>query len=213
MEKLEVKNQVLIGDWSEVTDLSVSTITNDETDNTKLNGIIIKGYESNLSEINGNREKYEPTAFDNFIKRYFLDKELNMIVDLQHSQELENLAGRVIYMEVNSRGLYFVVYIPKSYVKYDIVKNLLEEHILQGFSKYGFATDYEYKYTKDGEFDYVLIKEMDICSVSLVSMPANGIKFEKVQEVKNKLNYKNNVVPEELEQVKNELNPVEKLFN
>ena len=56
---------------------------------------------------------------------------------------------------------------------------------MQGFSKCGWATDYEYKYTPKGYFDYMLIKEMQIVSLSLVSSPANGVPFEKMQEIKN----------------------------
>ena len=46
----------------------------------------------------------------------------------------------------------------------------------------GWATDYEYKYKKDGSFDYMLVKRMEIIAMSLVSVPANAIGFEKVSE-------------------------------
>jgi hypothetical protein len=131
-----------------------------------------------------------------------------MVVSLQHSLDVDNLCGRVLYLEINTVGCYFVVYIPRTYVKYEMVKNLLKEGILQGLSKEGYTTDYEYFYSEDGSFDYIQINKMDICSVSLVAQPANGIKFEamKETEIKNTLNYVNKIQEEQ------PLNDVEKLF-
>ncbi|MGJ1042671.1 hypothetical protein ACR77V_12600, partial [Staphylococcus epidermidis] len=80
---------------------------------------------------------------------------MNMVVDLQHSEAVDDQVGRVIYLEVNTVGFYFVAYIPRSVARYEQVKNLLKEGILQGFSKYGYATDYEFNYNQDGYVDYV----------------------------------------------------------
>ena len=46
-------------------------------------------------------------------------------------------SGRVLVVESNGVGFYFVVYIPKTYVNYEIVRNNIKEGILQGFSKEG----------------------------------------------------------------------------
>ena len=208
MDKLKIENSSFFQSWEEVSDIEASTLTKNDNDNERLNGLIIKGYEMKFDSINENREKYDPGCFDEFIQRYFIDHELNMVVSLQHSQDVDNLCGRVLYLEINTVGCYFIVYIPSTYIKYEQVKNLLKEGILQGLSKEGYTTDYQYIYTEDGDFDYLQINKMDICSVSLVSQPANGIKFEAIKEteIKNTLNYVNTQPKEE------ELNDVQKLF-
>ena len=81
--------------------------------------------------------------------------------------------------------MYYIVYIPRTYVHFDMVRNLLQEGILQGFSKMGYATDWENVYNKQtGEYLFELIKEFKLLAMSLVSAPANGMPFEKLQEVK-----------------------------
>jgi hypothetical protein len=75
-----------------------------------------------------------------------------------------------------------VVYIPKTYINSEIVRHNLKEGILQGFSKEGWADEYEVKYTKDGGFDYILVKKMTFIYLSLVATPANGIRFDKIKE-------------------------------
>ena len=66
-----------------------------------------------------------------------------------------------------------------------MVSDLLKEVILKGFSKMGYATNWEYVWNKQtGEFLYELITEFKLLAMSLVSAPANGMQFEKLQEVK-----------------------------
>ena len=204
MEKRLIEDKTLIGEWEDVKDIPLSTITKRGEDTAKLDGIVIKSYEMKFGTINENREEYDANAFDDFVNEYFVKHNLNMIVDIQHRDDIDSLAGKVIYLEVNTTGLYFVVYIPRTYVRYEQVKNLLAEGILQGFSKLGWATDYEYLYNKDGSFNHCKINRMDLCSVSLVSMPANAIAFEKVAEIKNRLMFENKLPKQ---------NEVEKLFN
>ena len=60
--------------------------------------------------------------------------------------------------------------------------------LLQGFSKEGWADEYEVKYTKDGAFDYVLIKKLIFASLSIVSTPANSLRFDKIGETANIIN-------------------------
>lgn len=192
MKKIQIHDTTIIGNWEEVADMELSKITNKATDTSKLNGLVIRGYETKFGNTNENGERYEPGCLDDFIKSYFIDNGLNMVVDLQHGYGIDDQVGRVIYLETNTVGFYFVAYIPKSVTRYEQVKNLLAEGILQGFSKSGFASDYEYKYTPDGDFDHVLIKKMDIVSVSLVTSPANAVAFESVGEtVQNRLEYRN----------------------
>ena len=188
---LKIENTTLIGEWEEVQKIKASSITNNEGDTEVLEGLIIKGYEMKFGQANENGEIYEKNCFDKFINSYFVENKLNIPVDIQHRSDILSLAGRVIYAEVNSIGLYFVAYIPKTYYYYDVVKNNLKEKILQGFSKCGYATDYEYEWNEDGTFKNITIKEMALLSVSLVATPANSIKFENVQEIQNATRFNN----------------------
>ena len=192
MDKVKIQDTTLIGNWEEVQNVPLSAITKKDTDTTKLDGLVIRGYETKFGKTNENGERYEAGCLDDFIQSYFIDNGLNMVVDLQHGYDIDSQVGRVIYLETNSVGFYFVAYIPRSVARYEQVKNLLKEGILQGFSKCGWATDYEWKYTADGEPDYMLIRKMDIVSVSLVTSPANAVAFEGFGEtVQNRLEYRN----------------------
>lgn len=192
MKAIEINDTTLIGKWNEVDNISASEITHNDSDTERLSGLLVYGYEMKFGNTNENGEKYSKEAFDEFINRYFVANKLNLPVDVQHSQAVDDLIGRIIYAETNSVGLYFVAYIPKTVKRFEQVKNLLQEGILQGFSKYGYATDYKYVYDNDGNFDYIQINKFDLLSVSLVSTPANAVRFEKMKETKNTLTYKNN---------------------
>lgn len=194
-EKVKILNTTLIGgNWEEVTDIELSKFTKKDTDTQRLNGLIIKGYETKFNQTNENGERYETGCLDNFVQSYFIDHNLNMVVDVQHSTDPDWQVGRVIWLETNTVGFYFVAYIPKALPRYEQIKTMLEEGILQGFSKCGWATDYEYRYKENGDFDYMLVKEMSILSVSLVTSPANAVTFESMGEtIQNRLNYRNTV--------------------
>lgn len=193
-ERIKILDTTLIGSWEEVQDIELSKITKKDTDTQRLNGLIVKGYETKFGQTNENGERYETGCLDKFIQSYFIDNGLNMVVDVQHSWSVDDQIGRVVYLETNTVGFYFVAYIPKTVARYEQLKNLLEEGILQGFSKCGWATDYEYRYKENGDFDYMLVKEMSILSVSLVTSPANAVTFESMGEtIQNRLNYRNTV--------------------
>lgn len=191
MDAIKIQDTTIIGKWEEVTNLEVSAITKNDEDTERLNGLLVYGYEMKFGKTNENGERYSKEAFDDFLNNYFIKNKLNLPVDVQHSQAVEDCVGRIIYAEVNTTGLYFVAYIPRKVQKYDCVRVLLEEGILQGFSKYGYATDYEYKYDKYGNIDFLQINKFDLLSISLVTTPANAVKFEKVAETKNALTFEN----------------------
>jgi hypothetical protein len=77
----------------------------------------------------------------------------------------------------------------------------------------GWATDYEEVYNSDGSWNHTIVKEMQLMSISLVTMPANPIPFEKVQEIKNRLTFQPApaVEPEPEHELKK--NAVETLFS
>lgn len=184
MKAIKINNTTKINDYKEVDKLELSTITKNDGDTELLSGLIISGYEMKFGNVNENQEKYEKGAFEKYIQKYFVDNKLNIPVTLLHRSDFQHLAGRVLVAEINKTGLFFTVYVPSTYMYYNELKNSLREGILQGFSKDGYAIDYEYIYLPSGEFDHVLIKEMAFLALSIVSTPANSLKFEKIKETK-----------------------------
>lgn len=193
-EKIKIQDTTLIGSWEEVTGLELSSITKKDTDTARLDGLVIKGYETKFGVTNENGERYEPGCIDEFVQRYFIDHKLNMVVDIQHGWGIDDKVGRVIYLETNTVGFYFVAYVPRTVARYEQIRTLLQEGILQGFSKCGYATDFDWVTEKGGE-EYFLIRKMNIVSVSLVTSPANPIPFDSVGEIRNRLEYRNTIKP------------------
>lgn len=189
-----IRETVLLGDWEEVQGVEAQTLK-PELAPEKLDGLILKGYEMKWGNTNENGEQYDPTAFDDFIKRYFVDGKMNMPVDVNHEgwQNWHAYCGRVLYIEVNSVGFYFAVYVPRTYPEYDRVLWALKSGIIQGFSKEGFVdwNDYDVIWNPDGSFDHEQIHKMSVVSVSLVCTPANGLPFEQMKETKNALVFVN----------------------
>ena len=190
-EKRIVRDSVLIGEWKDVQDLPLSSITKRADDVEKLDGLIIKGYEMKWGATNENGERYSQGAFDDFIKNYYIKNGLNVVVDVQHDPRPEWLCGRLLYIETNTVGFYLVAYIPRSEQAFEAVKSKLQNGLLQGFSKYGFVDDGHYVFKDNGKVDYFQIDKIRLFAASLVSTPANGVPFEGVGEVKNRLEYVN----------------------
>ena len=187
-----IKNAVMLGEWSDVQAIPVEDLKKWTNDPEKLRGLIFKGYEMKWGAINTNGETYDETAFDKFIEDYFVQKGFNMPVTIEHSEDPQWIAGRVLYIERNSVGFYFVVYIPETYPNYAHVKWLVEEGLIQGLSKEGFYADYEWKQEDPNDYDswYIQIHELIMHRVSLVCTPANGVKFESVKQTKNAVMFK-----------------------
>lgn len=196
MKRIKLSDTTLIGSWEEVSEVQSSDFTRNESDLAMLNGLILRGYETQFANgVNANGEQYTKDSIDDFVQRYFVDKKLNMPVDIEHDHRPEWLAGRVLYLETNDTGFYFVIYIPNTFIHYETVRNLLREGILQGFSKEGYAQG-EMERSEDGT-PFFKISKMDIFRVSIVSTPANYTKFEKMQETRNELKFNSNkYVPE-----------------
>lgn len=184
---------VVLGSYEEVDSLDLASITKNDADKgSRLDGMIIRGYETKFEDgTNENGERYSKKCLDDFMERYYAKHHLNMPLTIQHRSDIQHLAGRVLALEVNSVGFYFVCYVPKTYRYYEDVKNLVKEGVLQGLSKEGWATDGSCFYKKDGSFDYFIVEQMEMTAVSLVTTPANGNALEKAQEVRNELRYKN----------------------
>jgi phage head maturation protease len=188
MDIYEVKDTTKINDFKEVEKLELSKITRNEGDKELLTGLIISGFEMKFGKINENSEMFESTCIDDYMQNYFVKNKLNVPVTVLHRYDLFHLVGRVLVIETSTTGFYFTVYIPRGVTGYDDIKLKIKEGILQGFSKEGWADEYEVKYTKDGEFDYVLIKKLIFASLSIVSTPANSLRFDKIGETANIIN-------------------------
>ena len=190
-EKRIVRDSVLIGEWKDVQDLPLSSITKRADDVEKLDGLIIKGYEMKWGKTNENGERYAQGAFDDFIKDYYIANGLNVVLDVQHDSRPEWLCGRLLYIETNTVGFYLVAYIPRTEQAFEAVKSKLQNGLLQGFSKYGFVDDGHYVFKDNGNVDYFQIDKVRLFAASLVATPANGVPFDGVGEVKNRLEYVN----------------------
>lgn len=186
-----VRNGVMLGEWSDVQAIPVEDLKKWSNDPDKLRGMIFKGYEMKWGALNTNGEMYDETAFDEFVQDYFVDKGFNMPVTIEHSDDPEWLVGRVLYIERNSVGFYFVVYIPETCPRYNWLKWAVEEGLIQGLSKEGFYVDYDWEMKDPDDWDswYVQIHKLIISRVSLVCTPANGVKFESVKQTKNALKF------------------------
>lgn len=181
-------------DWKEVETKPLSSITGNPEDTEIVDGIIISGYESEFAQgTNVNGERFMPNCLDKFIQDYYVSKGLNIPMDVQHQDSNpEWICGRIVYVEVNDRGFKYVGYIPRKYEHYEMVKNLLAEKILQGFSKFGWATKGHWIDDPDEEWGgYFLVEEMTLVSMALVTTPANGIPFDEVGEIANSTRFVN----------------------
>lgn len=190
-----VCDATLIGKWEEITGQPASSITHNETDTEVLDGLVVYGYETKFGSTNENGEQYSKTAIDKFIQDYFIEKKLNMPVDVEHDPRPEWLVGRVIYAESNNTGFYFVVYIPRSEEKYNTIKTKIENGLIQGLSKMGCPDWNTMQWIEDKKEVYGghwLINDIRIFRMSLVATPANGVTFERVKEVKNAMTFVSN---------------------
>lgn len=183
-----IRNAVMLGEWSDVKDIPAENLKKWTNEPDKLHGLIFKGYEMKWGAVNTNGEMYDENAFDKFIEDYFVQKGFNMPVTIEHSYDPQWVAGRVLYIERNSVGFYFVVYIPDTYKNYEQVKWMAEEGLLQGLSKEGFYVDCDWEQDDKGEW-YVQVHELIMSRVSLVCTPANGVKFESMKETKNAVRF------------------------
>ena len=182
MERLKITDTTKINDFKEVDKLELSKITKNEGDKEVLTGLILSGYEMKFGKNNENDEIFEPSCLDEYMENYFVKNKLNVPVTILHQNDLVHLCGRVLVLETTGTGFYFVVYIPKTYIHYQIVLDNIKEGILQGFSKEGWADEYDVKYNKDGSFDCLVIKKLIFTALSIVSTPANRLRFDEIKE-------------------------------
>lgn len=88
-DKKIIHDITLIGEWDDVKGLPLSAITKKDTDTTKLDGLVVKGYETKFGVTNENGERYDQHCLDKFVQDYFINHNLNMVVDVQHSDAID----------------------------------------------------------------------------------------------------------------------------
>jgi HK97 family phage prohead protease len=148
----------------------------------------VGGYIKKFGKQNENGEVILPTAWDDFIENYFVKNGLNVTCDLMHGGRFDDLIGKVVLMEKNTVGIWIEVELSATAPRYSEAVAMIKSGILQGFSDYGWATDYDVKYKSDGEFSHCEIKQMKLIRVSIVDAPSEvGAKLE----VQNATEFKN----------------------
>ena len=172
MEAKKIQDAVLIGEWKEVDGTNL--------DEKGLNGIVLSGMETAFGVTNANGERYTREALDKFVQDYFVANDLNVPLTLMHGERFEDVIGKVLSIDVTDKGFKILAYIPKTAPRYEAVKAYLQEGLLQGFSKEGWATGYEEKEDEDGN-GFIEISELALTAVSLVTTPANALGFDSVK--------------------------------
>ena len=130
-------------------------------------GIEVKGTVTSFLDENFNEMKFDKKAYDKCISEYFEKNDLNIPIDLMHVRDGFHLLGVCTKFKKTSSGVEIVTFIPKGIYFYGLVKTLIDNGILQGFSNMGFITDYSY------EEDIFIVEEFQLVSISLVDVPAD----------------------------------------
>lgn len=136
-------------------------------------GFELSGTLTKFDYRNENDMTFKSGSYDRFVDDYFISHSLNVPVCLQHNDcDIRNVCGKVKEMTKTDSGVDVVVYVPKSSYYYNLIKNYVNEGILQGFSNAGYATVADWS-SDDGE----IISEFALLHVALVTTPAdvNGI--------------------------------------
>lgn len=167
-KKIEVKNFTTFKSYDDGG--KVRIVKNDAGEEI---GFELSGTLTKFDYRNENDMTFKSGSYDRFVDDYFISHSLNVPVCLQHNDcDIRNVCGKVKEMTKTDSGVDVVVYVPKSAYYYNLIKNYVNEGILQGFSNAGYATMAEYS-SEEGE----IITEFALLHVALVTTPAdvNGI--------------------------------------
>lgn len=132
-------------------------------------GIEVKGYLTKFGEANFNGQNFDRKSYDTCISEYFEKNQLNIPVDLMHIRDMFHLAGICNKFQKRSDGIEITTFIPKGVYFYGLIKILIDNGILQGFSNYGYIANWDY----DRNSDTLIVKEFALISISLVDAPAD----------------------------------------
>lgn len=138
-------------------------------DNNNEVGIEVSGRVTEFNAVNNNGLKFERKSYDECIKNYFEKNEFNIPIDVMHIRDAFHLAGIAKKFVKKSDGVEVVAFIPKGVYFYGLIKTLIDNGVLQGFSNYGCVRDCDYERNTDS----IIVKEFFLISISLVDIPAD----------------------------------------
>lgn len=167
-KKIEVKNFTTFKSFDDGVKVRIVKNDADEEIGFELSGTLTK-----FDYRNENDMTFKSGSYDRFVDDYFISHSLNVPVCLQHNDfDIRNVCGKVKEMTKTDSGVDVVVYVPKSAYYYNLIKNYVNEGILQGFSNAGYAMVSDWS-SEEGE----IISEFALLHVALVTTPAdvNGI--------------------------------------
>lgn len=160
---LEIKNYTLFNKYE--SGKKYETVFNEKGEEI---GIRMKGLVTSFDIKNENGQVFKANSYDNFVKDYFIKNSVNVPIDIMHVRnDVRHLAGVAEKIEVEKNGIILQSFIPKGVYYYNLIKILIDNGILQGFSNYGYARDYE---LKENGFE---IRDFALLSISLVDVPAD----------------------------------------
>lgn len=167
-KKIEVKNFTTFKSFDDGG--KVRIVRNDAGEEV---GFELSGTLTRFDYRNENDITFKSGSYDRFVDDYFISHSLNVPVCLQHNDyDIRSVCGKVKEMSKTDSGVDVVVYVPKSAYYYNLIKNFVNEGILQGFSNAGYAMVADYS-SEEGE----IVSEFALLHVALVTTPAdvNGI--------------------------------------
>ena len=188
-KRIEVKSFATLTSYDD-NDGKIKIVRNDAGEEI---GFEVKGTLTKFDYRNENDATFKSGSYDKFVDEYFIRNSLNVPVCLQHNDyDIRNICGKVKELTKTESGVEVVAYVPKSAYYYNLIKNYIQEGILQGFSNAGYALEGEYS-EKDG----FSIEEFALLHVALVTTPAdvNGVFQQNTifkgfgNEVKNEENH------------------------
>lgn len=139
-------------------------------------GIEVKGMLTKFGETNVNGMLFDKSSYDKCVSEYFEKNDLNIPVDIQHVRDAQHLAGVARKFVKKQGGIEITAFIPKGVYFYNLIKVLLDNGVLQGFSNYGYLTDWDWEETVDANGkrgETLTVKEFQLISASLVDVPAD----------------------------------------
>ena len=132
-------------------------------------GIRLRGRLTTFDMVNVNDMAFRLDSYDKFIDGYYRANGLNVPVCLQHDDtDVRNLCGIVEEMKKTDEGVDIVVNVPRGVYYYNLVKLLVDNGVLQGFSNCGAVMEAE---TNDE--GALIIKDFALLHVALVTIPAD----------------------------------------
>lgn len=154
-------------------DVRVYTILTDDAG--LETGIEVKGMLTTFDVVNENRLNFDRKSYDDVVSNYFEANNLNIPLDLMHVRDdVRHLAGIVRKFTKKNGGVEITGFIPKGVYYYNLIKVMLDNGMLQGFSNLGWINDGEYI----RETDSYTVKSFRLISASMVDIPADvGGKF------------------------------------